>query len=46
MATEHKSIVEDKQRQAARVREANGQAWTPRFFVHYKDQFIPNLKYV
>ena len=46
MATEQKSIVEDAQRQATRVRETNGQAWMPRFFVHHNDRFIPNLKYV
>lgn len=46
MATKYKSIVEEDQREAARVRESKGQVWTPRFFVHRNDQFVPNLQYV
>lgn len=45
-ATEAKTAIENAQREAAQLRDHQGVAWRPNFFVEHNDRFIPMLKCV
>ncbi|RIB03952.1 hypothetical protein C2G38_1989118 [Gigaspora rosea] len=40
LATDEKTIIEDNQRNEAKLREAEGIDWRPRFFLYENDEFI------